>query len=202
MLAGSAIDQNILQVHEWVKSKCPCVENQRWLLLCGATDPPSFSKTGNGGYEPVDTTTNYLSGVTRDLVHMEDIVESKLYNTVKDMYLTKANAANHIKNFFEYCKTDDFKPVLYYTGHGGSNSGNWCFKDGTIGITEIVKMVPKEGKMPLIISDTCHSGYWANFCLKKGIPELQCLAACPEYATCVHIEGKIWLICKSEIPHC
>ena len=195
MLAGSAMDQSILQVHRWVTSKCTHVENQRWLLLCGATGPLTYSKICNGGYESVDTTrTNYLSGVTRDLVHMEDIVESKLYNTVKDMYLTKSNALNHIKKFFKYCKIGDFKPVLYYTGHGESNSGNWCFQGGTISITEIVKMVKtRKCQMPLIISDTCRSGHWANFCLRKGIPGLQCLAACPEYATCVHIEGKVYV---------
>ena len=73
--------------------------------------------------------------------------------------------------------------MLYYSGHGETATGNWCFSDGTISIQEIFDMVPKGWCYPMIFSDACYSGHWANFCLKKSITGFNCLAACPEYST-------------------
>ena len=79
--------------------------------------------------------------------------------------------------------------MLYYTGHGQVGTGNWCFDDGTIGIQEIVDILPADCYYPLIFSDACYSGHWANFCLDKDIGGFQCLAACPEFATALDVPG-------------
>ena len=123
----------------------------------------------------------FLKGVTYDLLNMEKAVGSKLFNTVKDLYLTKSEALAKIGNIFEACKSKKFKPLLYYTGHGEIGTGNWCFHDGTISIQEIFDMLPGGVYYPMIFSDACYSGHWANFCINKGMPGFDCLAACPEY---------------------
>ena len=79
--------------------------------------------------------------------------------------------------------------MLYYSGHGEIGTGNWCFDDGTISIQEIFDMVPKGCYYPMIFSDACYSGHWANFCLKKRVAGFHCLAACPEYSTAIDTVG-------------
>ena len=79
--------------------------------------------------------------------------------------------------------------MLYYTGHGEIGTGNWCFADGTISIQEIFDKVPGGCFYPMIFSDACYSGHWANFCLGKGISGFHCLAACPEYSAAVDTKG-------------
>ena len=37
-----------------------------------------------------------------------------------------------LKKFFEWCKKNEYKPALYYTGHGEVGTGDWCFSDGTV----------------------------------------------------------------------
>ena len=106
-----------------------------------------------------------------------------LFNTVKDMYLTKSEAKRKIKTFFQHCRDGGFKPMLYYTGHGQVGTGNWCFADGTISIEEIVLLLPRMCMSPTIVCDTCYSGNWANFCCEKKGFTLSCLSACPEYCT-------------------
>ena len=131
----------------------------------------------------------FLAGVTRDLVNMEDVVGTKLFNTVKNLYLTKDAALRHVTMVFEKCTQTKAHPMLYYTGHGEIGTGNWCFSDGTISIQEIFDMVPAGCCYPMIFSDACYSGHWANFCLREGISGFHCLAACPEYSTALDTKG-------------
>jgi len=42
----------------------------------------------------------------------------------------------------------------------------------------------------MIFSDTCYSGHWANFCLKKNLAGFNCLAACPEFSKAVDTKDK------------
>ena len=105
------------------------------------------------------------------------------------MKMTKSEALQHIRELFDECKRKGTQPMLYYTGHGEIGTGNWCFADGTISIQEIFDMLPGEMCYPMIFSDACYSGHWANFCLWKGIPGFNCLAACPEYSQAVDNEG-------------
>ena len=113
---------------------------------------------------------------------MEAAVEAELFNTVKDLYLTRSTALDHIKRLFEICRRNRAKPMLYYTGHGEKGTGNWCFEDGKISIETILDILPKGTYYPMIFSDTCYSGHWANFCLEKDIDGFHCLAACHEYS--------------------
>ena len=73
--------------------------------------------------------------------------------------------------------------MIYYTGHGEIGTGNWCFADGKITIQEILNLVPGGCFYPMIFSDACYSGHWANFCLREGIGGFHCVATCPEYST-------------------
>ena len=188
--AGSAIAQgpNVGRLDLGWK---PTSNEPLWFLLSGATDPPrniSISRRRTRD-APEDRSGAFLVGVTRDLVNMEDAVGTKLFNTVKDLYLTKSEALGKISNFFDVCKRKEVQPMLYYTGHGEIRTGNWCFHDGTIGIQEILDLLPGGIYFPVIFSDACYSGHWANFCFQKKIQGFHCLAACPEYSHAVDIKG-------------
>ena len=51
---------------------------------------------------------------------------------------------------------------MYYTGHGEVETGNWCFKDGTICLHEILALYSTcfHGKLLYIFTDCCYSGHW------------------------------------------
>lgn len=191
-LAGSAIAQgpNVGRIDRWSKWK-PTDESTLWLLLSGASKPPEdieISKRRPRD-DPGDGNGAFLDGVTHDLVNMEYLVRSKLYNTIKDLYLTKDRAFEHITKLFKICKDKEAVPMLYYTGHGEIGTGNWCFANGTISIEEISNLVPVDCFYPMIFSDACYSGHWANFCLNNGLQGFECLAACPEYSNAFDTAG-------------
>ena len=190
--AGSAIAQgpNVGRIDKWSEWKTTPTDT-KWLLLSGASDPPcgitiSDRRTRD---TPGARGGTFLPGVSQDLANMEAAVGAKLFNTVKDLYLTKSAALGHIRTLFDICKREQVKPILYYTGHGEIGSGNWCFADGTISIQEIVDMLPGGTYYPMIFSDACYSGHWANFCLEKNITGFHCLAACPEYSKAIDTKG-------------
>lgn len=192
-LAGSAIKQGpyVGRINCWSQWK-PTNAEPLWLLLSGATDPPrnieiSERRTRDA---PWDKNGDFLAGVTHDLLNMENAVGHHLHNTVKDLQLTKSQALVKIHTLFDECKRNSWKPMLYYTGHGEVGTGNWCFHDGTISIQEILDMVPEEMLYPMIFSDTCYSGHWADFCLQKDIAGFHCLAACPYYSKAVDTKGE------------
>ena len=179
--AGSAIVQG------W----SPTPIGYKWLLLSGASDPPRGITISDRRTRDIPGMRNgtFLSGVTHDLANMEAAVGVNLFNTVKDLYLTKSAATGHIRRLFDACKREDVQPILYYTGHGEIGTGNWCFADGKISIQEILDMLPDGTYYPMIFSDACYSGHWANFCLKKSIKGFHCLAACPEYSKAIDTKG-------------
>ena len=191
-LAGSAIAQSAGKIDEidgWIGTTA----DKRWFLLVGATDPPEDIAISDRRTRDVKYDKNgaFLQGVTRDVVNMQDAIGGKLYNRVMDLYLTKSEALNKIQRFFQHCLQRDFKPMLYYTGHGQVGTGNWCFDDGTISIEEIVDLIPVQCYYPTIISDACYSGNWANYCCEENIGGFTCLSACPEYCTTVDIAGML-----------
>ena len=191
-LAGSAIAQEpyVGRIDCWPQW-LPTSNKTMWLLLSGASDPPSGISISDRRTKdtPGERRGTFLAGVTNDLLNMEAAVGDKLFNTVKDLYLTKSTASDHIQKFFDTCKLEEVKPILYYTGHGEIGTGNWCFADGTISIQEILDMRPEGTYYPMIFSDACYSGHWANFCLVKSIPGFHCLAACPEYSKAIDTKG-------------
>ena len=202
-LAGSAIAQNaglISTLETWMPKRIISLEpglNPKWLLLAGANNPPkdvSISDRRTRGAVG-DKNGTFLGGVTKDLANMEDAIGSKLYNTIKDLYMTKGDALNHISKFFKHCQAGRFKPMMYYTGHGQVGTGNWCFNDGTISVDEILGLIPNGPgwSYPTFFCDTCYSGNWANLCLTKLLPDLHCLSACPEYTTAIDNPG----MCKT-----
>ena len=129
----------------------PTSNKTMWLLLSGASDPPSGISISDRRTKdtPGERRGTFLAGVTNDLLNMEAAVGDKLFNTVKDLYLTKSTASDHIQKFFDTCKLEEVKPILYYTGHGEIGTGNWCFADGTISIQEILDMRPEGTYYPM-----------------------------------------------------
>ena len=97
LFAGSAIAQGpyVGRIDCWSEWK-PTSEEPLWLLLSGATDPPKEIKISKRRARDVrgDGNGAFLAGVSRDLVNMEDVVGTKLFNTVKYFYLPKDAQAN------------------------------------------------------------------------------------------------------------
>jgi len=187
-LAGSAIAQgpSVGRIDKWSEWN-PASIKTKWLLLSGASDPPgniAISDRRTRDTPGVEGGT-FLASVTHDLANMEAAVGAEFCETVRNIRLTNFAATDHIRKFFDTCKRDRVKPILYYTGHMEIGTGNWCFANGTINIQGIFNMSPEGTHYPMIFSDACYSGHWANFCLKKNIPGFQCLAACPEYSKAV-----------------
>ena len=66
--------------------------------------------------------------------------------------------------------------VISYLGHSEEDTGNWCFKDGTISFQEVFDLYRRcfIGRMLTIVSDCCYSGNWVIDCAKTldrlGIP--------------------------------
>ena len=173
--AGSAIVQNtrLKNFDEW-RPKTDKNLKPKWLLLSGASDPPCKDISTRHKRDGA-----FLHGPSQDIGAMEKIVYGKvksdeweLSNRVMDFKLTKASARDKMKELFSSCKKNGWKPVIYYTGHGQTGTGNWCFNagdgndgDGTLSIEEIEEDVRTYGcAYPLIISDACFSGRWANYC--------------------------------------
>ena len=107
-----------------------------------------------------------------------------------NLYLKKNDAKRMIRDFFYDCQKDDYKPILYYSGHGEIGTGNWCFHDGTLSIREIHNMVPTGCIPPSIISDACYSGHWSNYCVEEKLHGFQCLSACPEFSSALDKPSK------------
>lgn len=166
----------------------------RWLLLAGASDPPSEIKVSERRKKRTEKDSAFLPGIRWDIFNMEKKVTRgkkacSLFNTVRNLFLTKEEACREIKRLFDECKEGKLQPRLYYTGHGEIGTGNWCFSNGTISIEEIVAWLPEGVVNPVIVSDACYSGHWANFCL-NCTRDILCLAACPEFSKAYDTKGK------------
>ena len=181
--AGCARKQGIFEIQDLCKDGNPPFDQTCWLLLSGAIRPSDIHGDRNG---------SFLYGITKDFANMEGKIlkeKGKLRNRVTDLYMEKSNAVGQVRRHFKHCMNNALKPVLYYSGHGEIGTGNWCFNDGTLGIEEICDMQQGVCQPPYIVSDTCYSGHWANFCLRKEIKGFHCLAACPDYSFANYIQG-------------
>ena len=186
--AGSAIKQNVGDLSYWDDWK-PSTLKHGWLLIAGATNPPKNITTSQRRSKDVKS-GNFLEGTKYDMQVMEEFVSNEnlgfLHNTLRMLDMETHEVRKRIKKFFKWCKENRYKPVLYYTGHGEVGSGDWCFNDDTISVCEIEELLPSGTKYPLIISDCCYSGHWANYCLERNEEDdinFHCLSACPEYST-------------------
>ena len=191
--AGSAIAQgpNVGRIDRWSQWN-PTTAKPLWLILSGASNPPEHVNVSDrrSRDDPGVSGGTFLPGVIRDLANVEEALhKAGLFNTVRDYYIETSDAFRHIKKLFDACKREKAQPMLYYTGHGEVGTGNWCFSDGTISIQEIFDEVPEGVYYPMIFSDACYSGHWANFCFEKNIAGFHCLAACPEFSTALDTRG-------------
>ncbi len=138
--AGSAIAQGAHRIDN-LETWAPGFRDRSWLLLCGATDPPSEVKVSKRRPRN-DRTGAFLHGATLDLRNMENTAGPDLHNTVKNLRMTKGQAMFHIRELFNHClDRRRTTPMLYYTGHGEEGTGDWCFHNGTISIEEIFSLV-------------------------------------------------------------
>ena len=159
-------------IDEW----SPTSKTRNWLLISGASDPPERFIISDRRRR--DESGEFLRGVTLDLHHMERAVKDDLHNSVKNLQITKSEVIGHIQEFFESCKEFYMKPMIFYTGHGERNTGNWCFSDGKLSFEDILNLIPAGMENPTIISDACFSGRWAIACDEHQRESLYCLSAC------------------------
>ena len=184
--AGSALSMNVGLLSEWEQWK-PFAKDvpAKWLLMSGAVDPPKNIEISDRRPRRSTSTTrsgNYLAGMGQDLGSMIEYVDDLgLFNYEFSMKMTKEDAIQNIKDLFEACIISEPKaaPVIYYTGHGATGTGNWCFQNHHLGIREIVALIPDGCYHPLIISDCCYSGCWADYCINQTGSKVYVLAACP-----------------------
>ena len=81
----------------------------------------------------------------------------------------KKEMLDAIRDFFQQVKR---KFILYYSGHGEEDSGNWAIGRPDEREVEIVSLEEllslwrrspsSDYKRLLIVSDSCHSGAWVN----------------------------------------
>ena len=70
----------------------------------------------------------------------------------------------------------NYLAIIWYTGNGEKNTGDWCFKDGVITFQDIFGLYMNclRGKRLTIDSDCSYSGNWIKDCVKTlddlGIP--------------------------------
>ena len=169
----------------------------RWLLLSGAADPPYNIETSNRRPRGKgDQTLN-----RKDIKNMEDALHKKgfPFRTVQKRDITVQEAKKEIQRLFDECNLGDIEyseryrnyrfvenAVIYYTGHGESHTGNWCFKDGVLTLKEIMRIFRGSFDLkPTIVSECCYSGRWATECRLIGVKGkhdcwevTKCLAAC------------------------
>ena len=95
--------------------------------------------------------------------------------------LSKYDFLERIKTSFKQCDNGGGKKiydhlllfiytvVLWYTGNGERNTGNWCFKDGVITFENIfgLYMDCLRRKRLTVVSDCSYSGNWINHCIAK-----------------------------------
>ena len=150
-LAGSVIAHGgtigrLKDWNSWKKYIMPNhdkVEKVRWILIAGSSDPPKHCDD-----EPVVEDTDpskFLPGISKDLANMETAIldnkEMEIANVLRDFNLETTAVLENLKRLFLDCMLHDVKPMVYYTGHGEQGTGNWCFRDGTLGLEQITDCI-------------------------------------------------------------
>ena len=92
--------------------------------------------------------------------------------------------------------------VIYYTGAGRRNTGDWCFEDGFIAFRDIAQLYLQSkprGRVLTIVSDCSYSGRWVRDCME--FLDEQGVQPCGHKAREKGILIKIYASCKSnQIP--
>ena len=131
-----------------------------------------FLNVGRARVEVANKDSPFLHGVSRDFMNTTDALHRnglELFNHINKLRISIRDAEEEIKDLFRVCQGDGKQAVIYYTGHGEIGTGNWCFRDGTVSIEELHKLIPSGCSYPIIISDCCYSGNWADYWLNKDI---------------------------------
>ena len=72
---------------------------------------------------------------------------------------------NSIEALIKDCIEKKAIPAIYYTGYGHADTGNWCFDDGELRLSEILNVIENKckykGKLS-IFSDCSYSGNWCE----------------------------------------
>lgn len=84
-------------------------------------------------------------------------------------------------------KAEGKKAAIYDTGHGVTETGNQCLRNGTMS-TEELEGLTSSGCFYIII--ICYSGHWGDYCFNKGIGDSNCLASCLHFNTTIDIDAK------------
>eukprot|EP01084_Bolivina_argentea_P087156 157463_1 len=136
------------------------------ILIAGTTNSPksvnaSDKKRDNG---------SYLDGISSDLHNWKTTVNAHksntLFTTLQDMqFLDCETVLDRIKKCAAatYCCRGAHM-CIYYTGHGETDTGNWCFHNGTVSLDDIIKTVRSvNSKCSLhMLCDCCYSGNWCE----------------------------------------
>jgi len=202
-VAGSAIAQNAGKICEWDYWR-PWAGKTSWLLMGGAMEPPATVRVSDRRTRDALKSGQFLHGIALDFRNMQQALikaSLNLDNTISDFKMEKETAKYHLSTFFRECQEKERIPIVYYTGHGERETGNWVFHDGTLSIKEVndlLRIYYYYGSSNLLlISDACFSGHWSNYCLKEG-NGMHCLAAAPHFSTAKDIPDRggeltIWI---------
>ena len=182
------------------------------ILIAGTTKSPNNIKT----CDKTRANGSYLNGIQCDMVTMRDWVTKHESNygtldtVLQDMkYLSKDTVLDRIRK----CATKPKHGIkIYYSGHGQTGTGNWCFADGVVSLTEVIKAVRSQaGDIYLYIyADCCYSGNWAqNLKALKGKQRSVFIraASCPGKVAYDTKEGGMWTLWwtdkkeESELPN-
>ena len=127
----------------------------------------------------------FLAGVDKDLKNMERLVRIAgngsinngcelfyTYNSPGDC--TSESALHHIRRLTAYCKAQNKRPVIYYSGHGERTQGAWCFKKSQLAPIQVIdELKGFDFGDCMIITDCCFAGNWAS----QGLHKVQVYAA-------------------------
>ena len=107
------------------------------ILIAGCTNPPeqvkAVTKSSDCG--------SYLQGTQRDMAYMEDIVKKRpdpygeLFDSLRMMNSLEKGTV--LKRISECAQRPTRCMYIYYTGHGQSDTGNWCFADGEVTLKQV-----------------------------------------------------------------
>ena len=136
------------------------------ILIAGCTNPPKNVKAADKSRD----SGSYLGGIRCDMSNMEEEVQKKsdyLYGELFDILrgmnsLKKSTVLERIRKCAERPTSVIY---IYYTGHGQTDTGNWCFADGVVTLKEVIGAVRSSQKKHLriyVIADCCYSGNWAS----------------------------------------
>eukprot|EP01084_Bolivina_argentea_P223962 378824_1 len=150
-----------------------------WLILSGATEPPSRLNPEHETAESnsdCEEKTNYLKQIISNVKIVEHNIQwgkhtysnTHLHNSYRNMNGKKKDGLDQIIDVFQTANKkaqtlDSSQVTIYFTGHGVKHYGNWCFKNGTIKLHDIITIANKYGKkikQLYIYSQCCYSGNW------------------------------------------